>query len=568
MPSTRPALSVDAILARSGLARIGAVPLLTALALTLLIPGFFTLPPMDRDEPRFAQASKQMLESADLVAIRFGDEARNKKPVGIHWLQVAAVLTGETLGVPHARRHIWLYRIPSLAGAVAAVLLTFWAAAPFLTPPGAALAAALFAATPLLGVEARLATTDAVLAASVVAAMGALARAYLLRDAARGAGLGTAAVFWVAIAAGVLLKGPVTPLVAALAVLVLCWRERSGRWLWALRPAAGLALCLLAVAPWFVLILVQTKGAFLADAVGHDLLGKVAGGQEMHGAPPGFYALTFWLTGWPLAPFVLLAAPALWRLCGERAAAFLLAWIVPAWLVFELVTTKLVHYALPLFPGLAIAAVYGLERGLRACGRRSGWALFVLLATLPTLVLGLVLAGQGRVWSLAPAALVCAAGAAVASVALGWRARAGLVASGLRGAVPSAVLAAVPLYLFVYAYLLTPGVAPALAVSPRLAAAAGASLGAGCPDPLYATVGDREPSLMFATDARLLMTDAAGAARFLEGGGCRAAFVDDRAEPAFKAALDRDLPVREVARIAGIAVNGGKALDIAVYVRS
>jgi hypothetical protein len=73
---------------------------------------------------------------------------------------------------------------------------------------------------------------------------------------------------------------------------------------------------------------------------------------------------------------------------------------------------------------------------------------------------------------------------------------------------------------------------------------------------------------MFATDARLLMTDAAGAARFLEGGGCRAAFVDDRAEPAFKAALDRDLPVREVARIAGIAVNGGKALDIAVYVRS
>ncbi len=80
----------------------------------MLVPGFFTLPPMDRDEPRFAQASKQMLETSDFVAIRFGDEARNKKPVGIHWLQAAAVGTADLLDVPNARQQIWIYRIPSL----------------------------------------------------------------------------------------------------------------------------------------------------------------------------------------------------------------------------------------------------------------------------------------------------------------------------------------------------------------------------------------------------------------------------------------------------------------------
>src|SRR5580704_5764937 len=81
-------------------------------------PGFATLQPMDRDEPRFAQASKQMLESGDFVSIRFQDEARLNKPVGIYWLQTAAVAAGETLGVPDARTTIALYRVPSLVAAI------------------------------------------------------------------------------------------------------------------------------------------------------------------------------------------------------------------------------------------------------------------------------------------------------------------------------------------------------------------------------------------------------------------------------------------------------------------
>ena len=179
--SRQPEATVDAIVARTG-----AGPVLIILTLLLLLPGLFTLPPMDRDEPRFAQASKQMLETSDFVAIRFGAEARNKKPVGIHWLQASAVSLGESLGVPDARHQIWLYRLPSLFGALLAVLLTYWAALPMVARGFAMLAALFVAATPLLGVEARLATTDAVLLATVVAAMGALARAYLARDGAAG----------------------------------------------------------------------------------------------------------------------------------------------------------------------------------------------------------------------------------------------------------------------------------------------------------------------------------------------------------------------------------------------
>ena len=563
-----PEASLDAIVARTGV-----VPLLVVVTLLMMIPGLFTLPPMDRDEPRFAQASKQMLETSDFVAIRFGEEARNKKPVGIHWLQAGAVGLGEALGVTDARRQIWLYRLPSLAGAVLAVLLTYWAALPLVSGGYALIAALLVSATPLLGVEARLATTDAVLLATVVAAMGALARVYLVRRPQPGAGsLGTAVVFWAAIGVGLLIKGPITPLVVGLAAAALSLKDRSGRWLRALRPLPGVVLCLFVVLPWFVLILVQTQGAFLTDAVGHDLLGKVAGDQESHGAPPGFYALTFWLTGWPLAPFVPLVAAVAWRCRREPAVSFLLAWVLPTWLVFEVFHTKLVHYALPLFPGLAILAAWGLERLAQPATpirRRAfgAWILFGLLALLPALVLGLAVGGQGRLWDLGAGGMALAGIATALALALAWTARSCFAASQLRAAGFAAVLAGIPVYAFVYGDLLTPGVAAPLAVSPRLAAAARDALGGDCPAPLYATAGDREPSLMFATNGRLLMTDAAGAARFVGDGSCRVAFVDGRDDAAFKAALDPAAPVREAARVTGIAINGGAKLDIGVYIR-
>src|ERR1700727_2917298 len=144
--------------------------------LLLLLPGFFNIPPIDRDEARFAQATKQMVETVDFVDIRFQDEVRYKKPVGIYWLQSAAVEVASDLGLPRAQVRIWLYRVPSLIGAIGAVLLTYWTALAFVTRRGALLAGLLMCSSVLLGVEARLAKTDAMLLLTVVAAIWALAR--------------------------------------------------------------------------------------------------------------------------------------------------------------------------------------------------------------------------------------------------------------------------------------------------------------------------------------------------------------------------------------------------------
>ncbi len=533
---------------------------LVVLSLVIFLPGFTGLPPMDRDEPRFAQASKQMLETHDFISIRFQDEARNKKPVGIYWLQSASVAVAEALGFPRARTTISVYRIPSLIGAVATVLLTYWAGLAFLQRRYALLAAALLSGTILLGVEAKLATTDAVLAATVVAAMGALARIWIGR-AKEGDQRSRSAPFilWLAIAIGALIKGPITLMVVALASLALSVKVRSGYWLRAAADWRALALAAFIVLPWFVAIAFATHGAFFTDSIGGDMLGKVAGAREAHGAPPGTYLAVALVTMWPIAPFAIIAVPAIWRERRSEAASFLLAWLVPAWLLFELVPTKLPHYVLPLYP--AIALLVALMAGEESLSPDRGWkkVATILLPLIPALVaiaipVSTLFYGE-RVDIIG--AVVVAIGAALALVGSIFLIRERLFNSTL-----ATLLAA--LILAFGAYELGVSRLQGLMLSPRLVATLAK---APCSPVAFATVGFNEPSLVFLTRTGLLLTNAAEAARFIAKPGCRVAFVDIRDEGEFTQALAALGQVEHpIGRVMGVNLNGGRHLDIGVYV--
>ena len=157
------------------------------------------------------------------------------------------------------------------------------------------------------------------------------------------------------------------------------WRSstarRAGCWRCGRLPGL-LWLCVL-VLPWFLAIVSRAGTASSPSRSASDLLSKVVSGQEAHGAPPGYYFVLFWVTFWPGATLAAMAAPSVWAARREKGARFLLAWIVPAWIVFELVVTKLPHYVLPLYPAIAIliagvvdphvlarAALAGARRGL------------------------------------------------------------------------------------------------------------------------------------------------------------------------------------------------------------
>jgi 4-amino-4-deoxy-L-arabinose transferase-like glycosyltransferase len=532
---------------------------LIALSLLVFLPGFVGLPPMDRDEPRFAQASKQMLETHDFVAIRFQGEARNKKPVGIYWLQSAAVAVAETLGFSQARTTISFYRIPSLIGAIAAVLLTYWVGLAWLERRFALIAAALFSATVLLGVEARLATTDAVLSASVIAAMGGLARIFAARDGRAGTSPASPFILWLAVAVGALIKGPITLMIVALACLALSVKERSLRWLMPAADWRAIALAGVIILPWFVAIGVATHGAFFSDAVGGDMLSKVSGARESHGAPPGSYLAMALITLWPIAPFAIIAVPAIWRRRSDEAVSFLLAWLVPSWLLFEAVPTKLLHYVLPLYPAIALLVAIAARDGDLFPDRRWKGLVALILPLVPLAVAIAIpfvtLFYADRV-DIAGAAVV-AIGAALALVAAIWlRRRRGVEAV-------SATLFA-SLFLAFGAYELGALRLQGLMLSPRLVAA----LAKGpCAPSAFATVGFYEPSLVFLTGTGLRMGGAAEVARFLAEPGCRAAFVDIRDEAEFRQMLTSlgQAPQR-LGRVLGVNLNGGRHMDIGVYV--
>ena len=356
MPACRSAsrrpTSLDAAIAWLTGRHLRAIIFLVLVSLACFLPGLTRVQPIDRDEARFAQATKQMLETGDLVDIRMHDEPRYKKPVGIYWLQAALVtLTGQG---PEAG--IWAYRLASVVGALSAVLLLYWATLALFERRAALVASAIFACSLIVTIEAHLAKTDAVLVATVILAQGALARIYLWKGVDRPPIL-TALLFWIGIGLGFLVKGPVIVMVSGLTILALVLTERRWRWLGGLRPLIGIPLAAAIILPWFVAILSIAGIDFLNESVGNDLLGKVASGQEDHGAPPGTHLLLFFAIFWPGVVLAPISVPWVWRNRRVAAVRFCLAWIIPSWIVFEVVATKLPHYPLPLYP--AIAALIG-----------------------------------------------------------------------------------------------------------------------------------------------------------------------------------------------------------------
>ena len=519
------------------------VGLLTAL---IVLPGQSELPVTDRDEGRYIQASKQMMETGDYVDIRFRDVPRYKKPVGIYWLQVAAAkITGFGAEAPH-----WVYRLPSALGIIGAAMLMIWAVRPITGPPGAALAGLIVGTTTLSMGEGHIAKTDAALLFTVVAMQGALLRIWLDEqgprfDAVRG-------IFWTAMAAGILIKGPIILIVAAGTLLWLCISERSFDPWRQTRPLLGLALLVVLALPWFIAIGIISESAFYGASVGDDLLGKVGAASNAHWGPPGSYLMTVWISFFPWAALGLAALPHAWAHRSSDAVRFLAAWAIPVWAVFAVTTTKLPHYILPILP--AMGALIGLwltaerpERGWR----RLGAVLFVVgggvLVALP--LTAMVMFGGApdlQVISIAAAGAVVTL---IGAVAL-WR-------GALRAHIGLAALAAV-LLLPTLPAIVIPKI-PAIFPSPHIAALH-QRFDACALQPLW-TIGYREPSLLHYAGTETVFADPGEAVELFasERPGARVIFDLSRPEADVEAvAAGAQTPIFELGRIEAFNTNRGR----------
>lgn len=522
-------------LARARSWRFAGLTLLT-LCLAVYAPGLTTLPPVDRDESRFAQASRQMFESVALPANRIDealhsgglavpmlqDRPRLNKPPLIYWLQAlsAAAFTG---GDP-LRDAIWMYRVPSLLAAVAAVLLTWRLGLKMFDPRAAWLAGALLAVSPIVVWESRQARADMVLLAATTAAIAGLYGAWRAKPGrVEGAGWLAPLMLWLGVGAGVMTKGPITPLVVALTAIAVSLVGRRWAWMGRTRPLLGLVIVAACVAPWIYAIASRVGLDRYWAIVQDEVFKRSVESKEGHWGPPGYHLVLLCVLFWPGTLVTALAVRRAIRRCRRprpaadsprlRPELFLLAWIVPSWIVFELVSTKLPHYTLPLYPAVALisaravfAAASGRLAGVNELLTRIGFGIWLLI--------GAVLALVACAAAFVPHRDSPAAVSGVALVAL------------VIGIALNAARHAVRRGRFVIAQNLGVGVAALIGIalvgaafphirefwiSPRVVASIPPQLA----DRPLAAIGFHEDSLVFATRARVARIDEADAPDWL-----------------------------------------------------
>jgi 4-amino-4-deoxy-L-arabinose transferase-like glycosyltransferase len=497
--------------------------------LACFLPGFVSLPPIEGDEPAYAVAAREMVASADYASVRLQTEDAELAPRGLYWIGALTVaLAG---GDPP----IWVYRIPSLIGAVAAALLTWWTMIAFGRPRAALLAGLLVCGAGVLCLQARLAGPDTILVAALMLSAGSLARVWLRGENDLAAGL-----FWTGLAIAILVKGIVAPAVLVTAVLILALERGDAEWLKGLRPAVGIPWLLLLLSPWLIaIVLTFLQGA--DDGPSAEFLARI-GVPFALDAPPGTYALLIPLLAGPAVTYLFLAFRWMVEDLRNPFVLFSLAIGAPLWLAAELVTAKMPQNILPAIPAIAMVAAAAVDLGTARITGKISW--FYSLGPLvwpPTIAIAIPLAFyflEGTFPWPAFAALVVAA--VLGPITWNWLHAGRMVASAMMS------MATV---IFIY-FGIFGGILPAF-TSLRLAERVAATP-VPCAAPEYAVAGHAEESMVFALGRGTRLVDAWAAADFLNSAGCRVAAVDRSQIGSFRQrADDLGLPVLDIAQIAG-----------------
>lgn len=361
----------------------------------------------DRDEPRNARASVEMLERSDWTVPTFNGELRVHKPVLLYWGQMLSYLS---LGQSE-----FTARLPSALAAILTVFTIAVLASRLSGNPRGISAAGFWSATVLatcmmMVMAGRAATPDALLIATSTLGIAFLVIGSIAPSSPFSSG-NVRATRWIAAAAGyaclglaALAKGPVG-VILPLAVVHLWWminkrlesvtielwnNDHQGtavrpprpslmqmlkstiieswhcfnplsclRSVLALRTIPGLLLTLMVAAPWYVAVGMETDGAFLRGFFIDHNLGRAMSSMEGHQGSIFFYPVAFAVGIFPWSMWLIPIAMWTRRAFRENAVQRQLAvlgsvWIAVYILAFSCASTKLPSYITPCYGGAAL----------------------------------------------------------------------------------------------------------------------------------------------------------------------------------------------------------------------
>ena len=367
---------------RSSSSSIRIAPLWLALAgLFLFLPGNHLAPLIDRDEPRFAQATREMIQRREWIVPYFNDQYRFDKPILIYWMMRPCYAL---FGVNE-----FSARLPSVFSAIFLGWLVFWMGRRWFTARVGFLAAFGLLTCLQLVMHARSAVADMPMVAMVV--LTQFAAWELVHDDRLNYPWRWFWLLYGALGIGFLAKGPVAlvvPLLTFLMFRFVLWRKPV-RWS-RLKLGRGLGVTLAIIGSWGIPALIKTAGEFWTVGIKTHVYERGLQTFQGHGA---FFLYYFAISLVSLFPWIAFAgegAVYLRRNWTEKNA-FLTSWLLGTYLLFSFYMTKLPHYVMPAFPAFFLI----LAQAVEADFPRPSWTRIFFRVVISSLciVAAMVLAG-------------------------------------------------------------------------------------------------------------------------------------------------------------------------------
>src|SRR4030095_898224 len=313
------------------------------------------------DEPRFAEATRQMFARGDFVTPYLNGAPRFEKPILFYWAQAAAFTAfGD---------NELAARLPSALAGVGIVVVLYLLGAEIASRRAAFIAALVMSTMFRFVTFARIGLTDVPVIFFILAALYGVVRSVQSASgadrrwapASAGPSVAWALVAWACIGLGVLTKGPVGLLPVVIWAMYTAF-SRNWSVFARTRPLIGTAIALAIVLPWYVVMVVQHGRAFTDFALGHEIVERMLS-EESFGAPArGFF---YYFKIWPgdAAPWSALFVASIgwiaWRWssldrAARQAVIFAAVWFISVFLLFSVSRSKVPHYVLPAYPAAAL----------------------------------------------------------------------------------------------------------------------------------------------------------------------------------------------------------------------
>ena len=319
----------------------------------------------DVDEGMHSVSAKHVVESGDWVTPIYNGKAFLDKPMLFTWMVAISFIV---LGFTELAA-----RLPAAVVGMAGVLVTYLLGRRMFGARAGFLGGAILASSILYLVMSRTVVHDIALALFTTLALCLFYMAVVEPGQRKKFFL----LFYVAVAAAVLAKGP---LGAVLPVLVigpyLLLTKRLGL-IKEMQLGWGALILVGITAPWYILMSLRNEG-YLTYFLIEKSFGSFASSESSHPAPWHFYipvflgALLPWTGFFPAAIY-----RAVRRVRGERRdeILYLLLWLGVMFLFFSAATSKLASYLLPLMPAAALLIALLWEEAFSSQATRRPWLL-------------------------------------------------------------------------------------------------------------------------------------------------------------------------------------------------